>query len=856
MPIVQRSLLRRLLKGVPIPLLALLFGLVTGLAVSVSVDRAQTRAMAEIFAEELDNQLHQRARESLIGFDRYRQSYSVVTRLLANHRRMADYLSPITWYANEPDVVIRYARRPPPWLPESDIWSGVIRPSHLLLVDNQGRIREEYRLREGPAPQELWLDAARYLAASQGRSHMTKLDGKPYLVTSELAENARNQVMGSLVLLVPIDSQFLGASQQRVGPSDALVALVDADIQRVLSSSDVEQLPAGAGLAGLRTDFVVTAQSFFEYDDSDLNLLFATLVPRAGVAATGQRVLDLERRQRLIGSGIIILAFVLLFVLLSSRLNRLLQRVAAFSRRALDVEQPLVTRGNQLLILEDWIRDFVALVLRAREEMRARHETEMRESEALTAALMDTSLDSIITIDQRGRIIEFNPTAQRIFGHARADALGKLIDTLLLAAESRASFNQRLYESLARGRDDSDPARFELRALNHEGASFPVELAIKPMLLHDRLLFTVYIHDISDRKRQEAEIKSLAAIPSESPIPVLRVNRPGVVIYANGPSEPLLRHWGCHRLQTLPVYWKTQVLAVLDEGRTRELELRTDGGIYSLLLAPIRELGYVNIYARDITKMRAAEEEARRRQNELIHVARLSTMGEMATGIAHELNQPLSAIVNFANGIARRLKLGVGDKDDLLQAVQQISAQANRAGEIIKRLRSMVSRQQPVREEADLNQLIAEVCAILGYETRKLGLVVERRLFPQPLLIRADAVQIEQVMLNLMRNALDALQEVASERRSLIITSGRVGQEAVYVAVFDNGPGIRPQVMERLFDPFFTTKKDGMGMGLAITQTIVANHHGKIRADSLPGKGTTFTLELPAAAESVKSLAS
>jgi C4-dicarboxylate-specific signal transduction histidine kinase len=262
-------------------------------------------------------------------------------------------------------------------------------------------------------------------------------------------------------------------------------------------------------------------------------------------------------------------------------------------------------------------------------------------------------------------------------------------------------------------------------------------------------------------------------------------------------------------------------------------------------LTPISEPDYVNIYARDITKEREAQQEAQRRQNELIHVSRLSTMGEMATGIAHELNQPLSAIVNFANGGLRRLKHGVGGQDDQEHALEQIAGQAKRAGEIIKRMRGLVSR-----------QLVNEVCALLAHETRKLDVVVERRLSPETLLVRVDAVQIEQVMLNLLRNALDALSELPSSERRLAISSGGLVPDGVYVAVHDNGPGIRPQVMERLFDPFFTTKKLGMGMGLAITQTIVAEHNGKIRADSWPGKGTTFTLELPVAMRSAKSLAS
>ena len=296
------SLLRRLLKGIPIPILALLFGLVTGLAVWVYLDRTQTRVLAEIFGEELENQLHQRAREGLIRFDQYQQSYVTVIRLLANHRRLAAYLGTPRWDSDGGEVY-RYEHQPPPWLPDDDVWSGVIQPSHLLLIDRQGRVREEYRLRGQAVPAELMRDPSQFLTARHRQSRLTKLDGQPYLVISEMVEDPAGAVTGWLMLLVPVDSQFLGASQQRVGSADAVVALVDADTALVLSSSDAARLPQGARLAEFERDFVVTAQSFFDYDDSDLNLLFATLVPRAGIEATGQRVLDLERRQRLTGAG-------------------------------------------------------------------------------------------------------------------------------------------------------------------------------------------------------------------------------------------------------------------------------------------------------------------------------------------------------------------------------------------------------------------------------------------------------------------------------------------------------------------------------------------------------------------------
>jgi C4-dicarboxylate-specific signal transduction histidine kinase len=216
----------------------------------------------------------------------------------------------------------------------------------------------------------------------------------------------------------------------------------------------------------------------------------------------------------------------------------------------------------------------------------------------------------------------------------------------------------------------------------------------------------------------------------------------------------------------------------------------------------------------------------------------------------------LSAIVNFANGCARRLRMDIGGKDELLHALGQISAQAGRAGEIIKRLRGMVTRRQPVREVADVNVLAREVCSFISHDLTRQELAIERRLSKQALWVRVDSVQIEQVLLNLLRNALDALTDLPTQERHLVIESGVQPDGMVFVAVKDNGPGISGSAMEHLFDPFFSTKESGMGMGLAISQTIMTNHHGKIRADSWPGKGSTFIIELPPSVEAVVSAAS
>jgi PAS domain S-box-containing protein len=844
------------LKGIPIPVLALVFGLLTGLGLWLVIDRLQTRALSDIFDQALESQLDQQARESLIRFDEYRRSFSYFVRLLATHRRMADYLDPIIWSRRSPEILDYAPAAPPPWLPDDISWQGGVSPRHFLLVDPSGAIRERYSPDGEELPGALIRDSASYLAAGQRRATMTLLGGDPWLIVSEATADTAHTPMGSVAVLVRLDSAFLAASQQFVKSSNSVVAILDPDARQVLSSSSTA-IANDALLSGLRRHYMVTAQSFFDYDDSDLSLLFATLLPRASFERTGQQVLELERRQRLVGAAVIIAAFVLLFLLLSSRISRLLSRVSSLSRRALDMPATEAVRhGNQLLILEDWIRDFVGLVMRAREEMRRKHETELQETEKLRMAIMEASLDSVVTVNQRGEIIDFNPTAQAAFDYRPEDAVGRAFAELVLAPGSREDFRGLLQRSAAGIEQGGQPLRVELQAVARDGHQFPVELSIKPVSLGERLVFTLYLRDIAERKVREAEIRSLAAFPGESPIPVLRINRRGVITYANPPSTALLRYWGCRPLQTLPLFWQQRVEEVLAGGATRNFEITTDDGVFSLLLAPVAELDYVNVYARDITVERHAEEELKRRQNELVHVTRLSNMGEMATGIAHELNQPLSAIVNFANGCARRLRLDIGGKEELLYALEQIAAQASRAGEIIKRLRSMVSRRQPVRELVDLNALAREACAMISHELQRQHTAIDYRLARRELWVRVDPVQIEQVLINLLRNALDALAELPAGQRRLAIETGLQANGMAYVSVRDNGIGIGAKTMEHLFDPFFSTKDSGMGMGLAISQTIMSNHHGKIRADSWPGKGSTFTIELPPNAEPLVSAAS
>jgi len=841
--------LYRLLRQLPMPVIAILIGLMAGLAVWGVLDQVQSRAVERIFHKELTARLDLRSRESLLRFDQYMASYAATTRLLANHRRMAQYLEPLFWFPDEDVKPIVYEGFRPFWLPDFFGRDALLAPSHVLLIDSRGRVREIYQAGDSEVPDEMLADTSQWVDdGDEVRTVLARFEDRPYLVVSDRIEDAGGYAMGHLVVVVPIDEAFLDASEGSVSADSSAVALVDADEQRILASNVPGVLTPGSSLEQWSDNFLITSQSLPQYEGSNWNALFATFIHHSAVTQMSKRVVNFERNQRIIAALVFITVFTLVIYLVSARLNKVLKRMSRFSQRALNIEQPgFKSGGNQLLMLEDWIQHFTHLVLKAREEMSRKHEHEMRETEALKAAIMEASLDAIVTLNRAGQIVDFNPMAESMLGFDRNAIIGEDFARHFLDAGDHAAFVGMLQESVRRHQQDMEPhARGEIWARRVDGSRFPVEISIVPIDIDDERVYTLYIHDATKRKQAERQIKSLARFASESPNPILRVNREGLIAYANAASLPLLEAWSAGHNDRLPRVWIDEVRGALAEGHNREREDDQGSKIYSLLFVPIQELGYVNIYARDITAVRRAEQESRQHQSELVHVCRLSTLGEVATGMAHELNQPLSAIVNYANGASRRLQNGVDDTEPLVDAMRHISSQARRASEIIRRLRALVGKQPPSRSVVDLNCLVREVCGFVEFETSKLGLEIRLDLGDGEIPVNVDLVQIEQVLLNLVRNALDALEGRADGERELVIATHIDGETAV-VEVRDNGSGITPEQMQHLFDPFFTTKETGMGMGLPISETILDNHDGRISAVSEPGAGTTFTVRLPIA---------
>ncbi len=242
----------------------------------------------------------------------------------------------------------------------------------------------------------------------------------------------------------------------------------------------------------------------------------------------------------------------------------------------------------------------------------------------------------------------------------------------------------------------------------------------------------------------------------------------------------------------------------------------------------------------------AHDEELQRHQAELAHVARLGMMGEMAASLAHELNQPLHAVKNYAYGSICRLEKMPERDEELVAALEQINAEASRAAEILRRVMGFVQKREPRFSELSIGGLIQEALLFSKAEIGRRRARIELDLAEDLPVVIGDAIQIEQVVVNLVRNALESMQETPDDNRLVSIKALRQDEGTIRVDVCDCGKGIGGADLERVFEPFFTTKPEGMGMGLAISRTIVQSHRGRIWVSPNEEQGCTFHFTLPA----------
>ena len=483
---------------------------------------------------------------------------------------------------------------------------------------------------------------------------------------------------------------------------------------------------------------------------------------------------------------------------------------------------------------------------------------------------LDLAEVMLLALDGNGRITLINRKGCEILGHTEAELVGSDWFEKCVPAQQRAAARAALAAALAGER--TPPAYAEEPVLTGDGTSRLV--AWRATLVRDelgRLIGTLSSgEDVTERRRAERALQQSEALLRAAQ-EIANVGNYEVHV-PHGPahwSEQLFRIIGREpALGPLPPQdYASSVVHPDDRERFRdgfaralaagggfELEyriVRPDGAVREVhsraqvSAVPGGESRVVTGTLHDITDRKRAEQEMRQSHEKLTHVARLSTMGEMATSLAHEINQPLTAIASFAQASLRMLGSPAGPHSaELRDALTQITAQALRAGEVIRRLRGLVKNRAAHTETLDLNRLIEDLRVLAEPDARLNDVRLTLELAPVLAPVAGDPVQLQQVLLNLVRNAIDATLERPGAPREITVRTLN-HPDAVEVAVADHGAGVPAAIADQLFNPFFTTKAAGTGLGLAISRSIIRAHRGKLGYGPTPGGGTTFSFTLP-----------
>jgi two-component system, LuxR family, sensor kinase FixL len=492
------------------------------------------------------------------------------------------------------------------------------------------------------------------------------------------------------------------------------------------------------------------------------------------------------------------------------------------------------------------------------------------QAERAFRTLLDAAVDAIIVIDHVGTIEQFSAAAERVFGYKAEEVIGRNIRSLM-PEPYRSEHDGYLHRYNSTQERRIIGIGREVRAERKDGTIFPCELAVGQVADADPPRFIGFIRDITLRKQAE---ERLTRSESELRLAQELANLGNYVEHLDGAEADYLSPQLQRMIGLAGETENSELIATLetrvhptdaDKLHAAMAELHTGSGAMDIeyrVQLPDGSTRYLHHIAQvirdahgsaikhvgtvhDVTDRRYAEDEARQLQDRLTHFSRLSTMGEMAAGLAHEINQPLAAIATYAQACQRFVRSPHRDDADVLEALEQISVQALRAGEVIRRLRNFVKNREVKREAVDCSRLLEDLRTLAETDARLHN--VRLRLDAEPGLptVYADPIQLQQVVLNLVRNAIDAMIDLPMDRREVVLTTRALPDGEIEIIVADRGGGLAPGASEHLFNPFFTTKSSGTGLGLAISRSIVRAHGGRLWHTPNEGSGARFHFTLP-----------
>ena len=490
-------------------------------------------------------------------------------------------------------------------------------------------------------------------------------------------------------------------------------------------------------------------------------------------------------------------------------------------------------------------------------------------ADSLYRAIVGTAVDAIVVIDGNGAIRSVNNATERLFGYAAAELIGRQLK-ILMPEPYAGEHDAYLANYLRTGQKKIIGIVREVVGRRKDGSMFPMDLSVGEARDGGNPIFVGIIRDITDRKAAELALREselrLRSILDTVPDAIVVIDAQGIIQSFSPAAERLFGHdraevigHNVNILMPAPYraahdgyierYLRTGERRIIGIGRV-VTGRRKDGETFPMELQvgefTFAGRRYFTGFARDLTERQGAERRIQDLQAELLHASRLSVMGQMASTMAHELNQPLTAVTNYLEAGRQLLATGAGGPERINEMMEKAIAQAQRAGDVIRRLRGFVGKGETERSIQSLNQLVEEALALALVGVRQRGVRASLELDHTLPPVLVDQVQIQQVVLNLVRNAVEAMEQV--ERRELTVGTRTIPQQGMAeVIVADTGPGIAPELSDRLFQPFVTTKATGMGLGLSICREIVEAHHGRLTTAPASSGGTVFRVALPIA---------